>query len=123
MAADRTSLALALDSTLSQLPEGASYTSRSGRASVKASVKRGPEGQPATLIIESSCDSLERLCVAYETANERLSAVNASLQQRVEAQGTTQLKSVRTVFDWWSFAAGVVAGAVVMTILLTKKKV
>ena len=91
VAEDRTSLTLALDSTLAHLPEGASYTAASGRAKVKASVKQNAGGKPPTLIIESSCDSLERVCVAYAQSNERLSEVNASLEKRIREQSEERL--------------------------------
>ena len=122
VAEDRTSLTLALDSTLAHLPEGASYTAASGRAKVKASVKQNTDGKPPTLIIESSCDSLERVCVAYAQNNERLSEVNASLERRIREQSEERLKSTRTAFDWWAFAAGALAGAVTVTILIIKTR-
>ncbi len=122
MAEDRTSLTLALDSTLTHLPEGASYTAASGRAKVKASVKQNADGKPPTLVIESSCDSLERLCVAYAQSTERLSEVNASLEKRLREQSEERLKSARTAFDWWAFAAGAVAGAVIVTTIIIKTR-
>ena len=122
VAEDRTSLTLALDSTLAHLPEGASYTAASGRAKVKASVKQNTDGKPPTLVIESSCDSLERVCVAYAQNNERLSVVNASLERRIREQSEERLKSARTAFDWWAFAAGALAGAVIVTILIIKTR-
>lgn len=84
---------------------------------MKASVKQSTDGKPPTLVIESSCDSLERLVVAYETTNERLSAVNQSLEQRLSVETEERLKSTRTALDWWSFAAGMLAGCLITFII------
>lgn len=119
VAADRTSLTLALDSTLAHLPEGASYTAESGRAKVKASVKQSTDGKPPTLIIESSCDSLERLCVLYSTENERLSVANNHLQSSVTALSEEKAKRTETWVCWATFIAGIVIGTTVT--ILTRK--
>ena len=85
--ADTALLEIALDSGLWRLPEGASYAASSGRAHVKASVKQNTGGKPPTLVIESGCDSLARLCAYYEAENERLSVKNAHLQDCVQTVG------------------------------------
>ena len=119
VAEDRTSLTLALDSTLAHLPEGASYTAASGRAKVKASVKQNSDGKPPTLIIESSCDSLERLCVLYATENERLSVANNHLQSSVATLSEEKAKRTEAWGGWAAFIAGIMVGTTVT--ILTRK--
>lgn len=117
MKADTALLEIALDSGLWRLPEGASYAASSGRAHVKARVKHNVGGKPPTLVIESGCDSLARLCAYYEAANERLSVKNAHLQDSVE---TVVEERRKQRCEWWQmFIAGLTAGAVI-TILTIK---
>ena len=83
---DSTRLTIPLDSLL-RLPEGASYTARSGRAHVSVSLRRTGDVGTAqqrrtdpggmTVYVESGCDSLARLCSYYEEENERLSVANS----------------------------------------------
>ena len=117
MKADTTLLEIALDTALWRLPEGASYTASSGRAHVKASVKQGTGGKPPTLVIESGCDSLARLCALYEAENERLSVANAHLQSSTETAVEERLK--RNGLWWRMFIAGFITGGVI-TILTMK---
>ncbi len=119
VAEDRTSLTLALDSTLAHLPEGASYTAASGRAKVKASVRQSTDGKPPTLIIESSCDSLERVCVLYATENQRLSVANNHLQSSVEALSEEKAKRPGAWLYWAIFIAGIAVGTTVTILTRT----
>lgn len=96
--ADTALLEIALDSGLWRLPEGASYAASSGRAHVKASVKQNTGGKPPTLVIESGCDSLARLCAYYEAENERLSVARAHLQD--SAQTAVEERSKERGL-WW----------------------
>lgn len=122
MKADTALLEIALDTTLWQLPEGAGYTASNGRAHVKASVKKNPDGKPPTLVIESGCDSLERLCLMYETENERLSVANQHLRNSVETLNEERLKTLRTRSVWYMIiVAGLTVGGV-LTLLTRKKK-
>ena len=99
------------------MPEGASYTASSGRAHVKASVKQNGGGKPPTLVIESGCDSLARLCALYEAENERLSVANSHLASNAQTAVEERKKQKS---NWrWVFIAGLVAGAVIT--ILTKK--
>ena len=117
MKADTALLEIALDSGLWRLPAGASYAASSGRAHVKASVKQNGGGKPPTLVIESGCDSLERLCALYEAENERLSVANAHLTSSTE---TASSEREKRRCDWWQmFIAGFIAGGV-LTILTRK---
>ena len=59
--ASEVSLTLNTDSLL-DLPAGASYHARSGRANVD--VSKGKE--PGTIVVYASCDSLQRLVCYYE---------------------------------------------------------
>ena len=101
------------------MPEGAGYTASSGRAHVKASVKHGRDGKPPTLVIESGCDSLERLCLMYEAENERLSVANQHLQNEMQTTFEQRSKSLKA-WCWGALIAGMVAGAVIT--ILTRKK-
>lgn len=116
VAADSVSLAIAVDSLLC-LPAGATYTSRRGRAHVSATVSRGLS-TPATLLIESGCDSLERLCLYYQEENERLttSATREKNESRTEVkeQSPPRRKGIET------FIAGLSAG-IILTIITRKK--
>lgn len=119
MAADTARLAIALDTTLWHLPEGASYVASSGRAHVKAIVRKGQKGGMPTLLIESGCDSLSRLCAYYEAENERLSVANSHLRSSSEMLKEERLRSWKTWPVWSVFVAGILAG-IVLTIITRK---
>nr|DAI35425.1 MAG TPA: hypothetical protein [Caudoviricetes sp.] len=112
--ADTALLEIALDSGLWRLPEGASYAASSGRAHVKASVKQNAGGKPPTLVIESGCDSLARLCAYYEAENERLSVKNAHLQD--SAQTAVEERSKERGL-WWVDWCVFIAGGIVCTVI------
>ncbi len=114
VAADTALLLIPLDSALLSLPQGAAYTARSGRASVKASVRQGKDGTPPTLIIESGCDSLARLCAYYEAENERLSVANSHLSSAVQTASKRQTNGVWTII--LTAIAGIAAGTVITLI-------
>lgn len=59
------SLTIATDS-LRSLPSGASYSERSGQASVKVSRKAATATEPEYIYVYASCDSLELQCERYE---------------------------------------------------------
>lgn len=112
--ADTALLEITLDSGLWRLPEGASYAASSGRAHVKASVKQNTGGKPPTLVIESGCDSLARLCAYYEAENERLSVKNAHLQD--SAQTAVEERSKERGL-WWVDWCVFIAGGIVCTVI------
>lgn len=58
-------LTIATDS-LRSLPVGASYSERSGQASVKVSRKAATATEPEYIYVYASCDSLELQCERYE---------------------------------------------------------
>ena len=57
--ADSVKMKIPVD-TLLKLPEGAVYTARSGRATIRTSVKRKKDGRSPVIVVEAGCDSLER---------------------------------------------------------------
>lgn len=119
VSADTARLTIPLDTALTRLPPGASYTARSGRASVKATVRPSTDDHPAVLVIESGCDSLERLCWRYEAEVERLQAANAHLTQNAEAVAAEQHSNgVRMAIV--QVMAGLALGIVIT--LITRKK-
>lgn len=115
VSADSTRLAIPVDSLL-RLPAGAKYTSRSGRAHVSATVSRGPS-RPATLLVESGCDSLERLCLYYQEENERLTASATREKNERHAEVKEQASPLRKAAE--TFIAGAIAGAI-LTIITRK---
>lgn len=58
-------LTIATDS-LRSLPAGASYSERSGQASVKVSRKAATATEPERIYVYASCDSLQLQCERYE---------------------------------------------------------
>lgn len=99
------SLTLNADS-LRELPAGASYHAKSGRANLD--VSKGTE--PGTIVVYASCDSLQRLVEYYE----RLAGeYKASLDRRTEE--VKEEKKPPNV--WWkiltALAAGLLAGIVI----------
>ena len=58
-------LTIATDS-LRSLPAGASYSERSGQASVKVSRKAATATEPEYIYVYATCDSLQLLCERYE---------------------------------------------------------
>lgn len=97
--ADTALLSLPLDS-LSQLPSGAAYTARRGRAHVTASLKRTADGRAPTLLIESGCDSLMEQCLLLERENVRLKDAfkqhSDSVQTVVEQHSNTHAEQTST---------------------------
>lgn len=71
VSADTSHLEIPLDK-LTQLPEGASFTGKKGRANVKVSFSQGRENGKPSVLIESSCDSLSDLCYWYSEQNDSL---------------------------------------------------
>lgn len=59
------SLTIATDS-LHRLPSGASYSDRSGQASVKVSRKAATATEPEYIYVYASCDSMQLQCERYE---------------------------------------------------------
>ena len=113
--ADSATLTLSLDSLL-RLPMGATYRASNGRAHVSAEVKK-TSGKPAVVYIESTCDSLERLCVYYSEENERLSVANSHLRSASELLEERARRRFAELLE--SFLAGAVAGALLIFLIKT----
>ena len=92
--------------SLLDLPRGASYHARSGRASVE--VSKGKE--PGTITVYASCDSLQRLVCHYE----RLAgAYKARLERELEERQDEKKPPDSRRKIWTAFAGGVIAGIVI----------
>lgn len=127
---DSTRLTIPLDSLL-RLPEGASYTARSGRAHVSVSLRRTGDVGTAqqrrtdpggmTVYVESGCDSLARLCSYYKEENERLSVANSHQTATMSTKEKEEKTSARVWLELLStFIAGLLLGGVI-TLITTRK--
>ena len=52
--------------SLLRLPEGASWTGRSGQANVNVQRRAATDGKPEVIVVEATCDSLQLQCERYE---------------------------------------------------------
>lgn len=102
---DQVTLPIAIPS-LRELPEGAVFTYRSGRAQVKATM------QGDTIYVTASCDSLQALLYQYE---KELTKV------RNETISETKVEKPPDLFSWKWFVAGCLAG-LLLGIIITKQK-
>lgn len=92
--------------SLLDLPIGASYHAKSGRANVD--VRKGAE--PGTIVVYASCDSLQRLVEYYE---RQAAGYKAAIDRQSE-----EVKEEKKPPDAWrkigtAFMAGVIAGIVI----------
>ena len=99
--------------SIGQLPAGASFRAKSGRASVE--VSKGKEA--GTLVVYASCDSLQRLVDYYERQLDMsLSALEGSrtetLEEEKRRRGSRRLSAV-------AFAVGL-TGGIVLTLKMKK---
>lgn len=103
--ASEVSLTLNTDSLL-DLPAGASYHARSGRANVN--VSKGKD--PGTIVVYASCDSLQRLVCYYE----RLAG---EYKASLERQSEEVKEEKKPPHVWWkiltALSAGLLAGIVI----------
>ena len=83
IASDTVRLSIPTNNLLS-LPQGASYNSKHGRANVKAYVMPNDGGEMPTIIIEASCDSLQQLCLRYESERDSLRSQVDLLSKQME---------------------------------------
>lgn len=99
------SLTLNADS-LRELPAGASYHAKSGRANVD--VRKGTE--PGTIVVYASCDSLQRLVEYYERQA-------AGYKATIDRQAEEMKEEKKPPNVWWkiltALAAGLLAGIVI----------
>lgn len=106
------SLTLKTDSLL-DLPMGASYHAKSGRASLD--VSKGAEA--GTIVVYASCDSLQRLLEYYE---RQVGEYKAALDSRTEE--VKEEKKPTCV--WWKILTALTAGlfaGIVITIKIKKQ--
>lgn len=110
--ASATVLHVPLDSFL-KLPQGAEYSSKSGRSGVKLKRLHGSDGRD-TIRVDAGCDSLEMLVSEYE---RKFESYSNQRDNRTDSTAVTkpQKSSVKTVFKWYS--GGVLTGAAVIILI------
>lgn len=111
VAPDSVRLEIPVD-TLLKLPEGASYTARSGRATVRTSLRRGESRSPV-IVVEAGCDSLERELMLLKS--RRGAALSRTERQESTERQTKELseghsKPIRMAL---LFIAGIATGVVI----------
>ncbi len=104
------SLTLKTDSLL-DLPPGASYHAKSGRANLD--VRGGPE--PGTIVVYASCDSLQRLVEYYE----RLTGEYKAFLDRQSEEVKEEKKPPGV---WWKILIALTAGFFAGTVITLKIK-
>lgn len=122
------SLTIATDS-LRSLPQGASYSGRSGQASVKVSRKAATATEPEYIYVYASCDSLALQCERYERTirnlhkdyGERL----REMQGRMAATSQEEVhekppNAIGTALKWYFF--GLLSGVLATSIIFIKLK-
>ncbi len=123
-------LTIATDS-LRSLPSGASYSERSGQASVKVSRKAATATEPEYIYVYASCDSLALQCERYERSirdlhrsyGERLAAMAGGLsamasQQTEEAEKPPD--GIGMALKWYFY--GLLSGVIVSVIVFINIK-
>lgn len=106
------SVSLLLDTgSLLELPDGASYHARSGRANLD--VKRGKT--PGTIVVHASCDSLQRLVEYYE---RQAAGYKAALDERATR---TEVER-KPPCGWRAFILTLIAGLFSGIVITTRTK-
>ena len=117
-------LTIATDS-LRSLPAGASYSERSGQASVKVSRKAATATEPEYIYVYATCDSLQLQCERYERTirnmhkdyGEQLSGLKIRLAETSQELHELEEKPpnpVGTSFKW--FVYGLLGGFLIARI-------
>ena len=117
-------LTIATDS-LRSLPAGASYSERSGQASVKVSRKAATATEPEYIYVYASCDSLELQCERYERTirnlhkdyGEQLNGLKIRLAESKQELRELEEKPpnpIGTSFKW--FVYGLLGGILIARI-------
>ena len=121
-------LTIAADS-LRSLPAGASYSERSGQASVKVSRKAATATEPEYIYVYASCDSLQLQCERYERQirnlrseyGERLNEMQSRLAA-TQSQHTEQEEKppnvIGTALKWYFY--GLLSGILATIIIFIK---
>lgn len=124
------SLTIATDS-LRRLPAGASYSERSGQASVKVTRRAATDTEPEYIYVYATCDSLLLQCERYERTIRSLhkdygEQLNGMVTRLAEArQEVQELKEkppngIGTALKW--YLAGLVSGIIGTIIIFIKLK-
>lgn len=89
VAQSEVTLTISVDS-LRSLPQGASYSRKSGQASVKVVREAGTSDKPERIYVYATCDSLQVQCESYERTIRNMRAVYseeiAALRAQVDAR-------------------------------------
>lgn len=123
-------LTIATDS-LRSLPVGASYSERSGQASVKVSRKAATATEPEYIYVYASCDSLELQCERYERQirnlhsqyGERLNEMQGRLSatsHELEEVKEKPTNAIGTELKWYFY--GLLSGILATIIIFIKLK-
>lgn len=123
-------LTIATDS-LRSLPVGASYSERSGQASVKVSRKAATATEPEYIYVYASCDSLELQCERYERQirnlhsqyGERLNEMQGRLSatsHELEEVKEKAPNAIGTELKWYFY--GLLSGILATIIIFIKLK-
>ena len=123
-------LTIATDS-LHRLPSGASYSDRSGQASVKVSRKAATATGPEYIYVYASCDSLQLQCERYERQirnlhsqyDERLNEMQnrlAATSHELEEVKEKPPNAIGTALKWFFY--GLLSGILATIIIFIKLK-
>ena len=123
-------LTIATDS-LCSLPAGASYSERSGQASVKVSRKAATATEPEYIYVYASCDSLQLQCERYERQirnlhsqyDERLNEMQnrlAATSHELEEVKENPPNAIGTALKWFFY--GLLSGILATIIIFIKLK-
>lgn len=123
-------LTIATDS-LRSLPAGASYSERSGQASVKVSRKAATATEPEYIYVYASCDSLQLQCERYERQirnlhsqyDERLNEMQnrlAATSHELEEVKEKPPNAIGTALKWFFY--GLLSGILATIIIFIKLK-
>ena len=123
-------LTIATDS-LRSLPAGASYSERSGQASVKVSRKAATATEPEYIYVYASCDSLQLQCERYERQirnlhsqyDERLNEMQnrlAATSHELEEVKEKPPNAIGTALKWYFY--GLLSGILTTIIIFIQLK-
>ena len=94
--------------SLLRLPEGASWSGRSGQANVNVQRRAATDGKPEVIVVEATCDSLQLQCERYEqtiaTQNRAIAAL-ADAGYRLQSEQREEVKEkppndIKTALKW-----------------------
>ena len=94
--------------SLLRLPEGASWTGRSGQANVTVQRRAATDGKPEVIVVEATCDSLQLQCERYEqtiATQKRAIDALADAGYRLYAEQCEEVKDkppngIKTALKW-----------------------